>query len=140
MRSNRLGIARASRGAPAKSAPAGDLNLASALRRAADLLAPVVIDLGPPFPRMGAFVDSVESEGEESTLVLSPISADAIPPGPDHPVTIRSAQASEPWVLTAPRIRRSGAREARVDLRGACIAPLGRRMRARTGDSAREPL
>jgi len=140
MRLSRLGIVRGSRGSPAKPAPAGDANLASALRRAADLLTPVVVDLGPPFPRMGAFVDSIEGDEGDGTLVLSPISADAIPPAAEQPVTIRSARTSDPWVLTAPRLYATGARTARVDLGGACIAPLPRRQRARTAANGREPL
>ena len=90
MRLSRLGIARGSFSVQARSAPVGDAALLPTLTRAAFVLTPVVIDLGPQLPRLSAFVDSVETDGEHSALVLSPVSADAIPPVLRGPIRIQT--------------------------------------------------
>jgi hypothetical protein len=139
MRLSRLEIARGSFNVRARPAPVGEA-LLPALTRAAFQLTPVVIDFGQQFPRLGAFVDSIESDGDRHTLVLGPVSADAIPRVPGAPVTIQATRGSDLWVLTAERLHASGSRMARVELAGASLAPLARRRRARTDATGREPL
>src|SRR5262249_28698198 len=111
-----------------------------ALTRAAFLLTPVAIDFGPQFPRLSAFVDSIESDGDRHALVLGPVSADAIPRVPGAAVTIQATRGSDLWVLTAERLEATGTRTARVELAGASLAPLARRRSARTDATGREPL
>jgi hypothetical protein len=116
------------------------LDLFATLRRAAEALTPVVIDPGPEFPRVSTFVDAVTGIDPQSVLLLHPVSADAIPARPGRNVIVRSCDPDELWMVTGFRLDAIGDHTARVDLRGAVIAPLPRRALGRTRSRGREPL
>jgi hypothetical protein len=139
MRLSRLDI-RHEGEAPAPPAAAGDLQLRGALRKAADALTPVAVDPGPQFPRLSTFVDDVDGDGPDGALILRPVPAAWIPAAPASTVVLRSCDPSHPWMVTASGLRAAGADAARVDLRGATIAPLASRILARTPGRGRAPL
>ncbi len=86
------------------------------LRRAARLLLPVEIDLGPSQARLYSYLDSVRGSGAKAALHLSPLATTALPSAFYRWIQIRPRGCGGGWLLSAPGIEPRGRNAALVAL------------------------